>query len=183
MPHILIEAHVQHLVGLVQHDLGHMGDVDGAVLVVVHQTARRGHHDLATLGKALCLLFHIGTAIYAGHLHLRHKIGELGQLFRDLLGQLPGGSHDDSLRVLVFREDMLRHRDAEGTGLAGAGGGFCDHVMTRHHDGDGLFLDLGHFGKAHAFHRLMDGRAALQFTVKHLNLRSFVLLYSALSIA
>ena len=59
----------------------------------------------------------------------------------------------------------------------------CDHVMTRHHDGDGLFLDLGHFGKAHAFHRLMDGRAALQFTVKHLNLRSFVLLYSALSIA
>ena len=82
---------------------------------------------------------------------------------------------------------LFSGRICSATGMpkaqVGAGGGFCDHVMTRHHDGDGLFLDLGHFGKAHAFHCLMDGRAALQFTVKHLNLRSFVLLYSALSIA
>ena len=39
MPHVLVEAHVQHLVGLIQHDLGDMGDVDGVVLVVVHDTA------------------------------------------------------------------------------------------------------------------------------------------------
>ena len=103
MPHILIEAHVQHFVGLVQHDLGHMGDINGMVLVVVHQTARRCHHDLAALGKALCLLFHVGTAVHAGHLHFGHEIGQLFQLLRDLLGQLPGGGHDHGLRVLVFR--------------------------------------------------------------------------------
>ena len=38
-------------------------------------------------------------------------------------------------------------------------------------------------GKAHALHGLADGFAALQFTVKHLILRSFVLLYSEPSIA
>ena len=78
---------------------------------------------------------------------------------------------------------MLRHWDAEGTGLAGAGGGFCDHVIARHHDGDSLFLNFGHFGKAHALHGLVDGIAALQLTVKHLILRSFVILYSEPSIA
>ena len=167
VPHVLVEAHVQHLVGLIQHDLGDMGDVDGVVLVVVHQAARGGHHDLAAFGQALCLLFHVGTAVDTGHLHLRHEIGQIAQFLGDLLGQLPGGGHDDGLGVLVFRLDVLRHRDAEGTGLAGAGGGLGDHVMPGQHDGDGLFLDLGHFGKAHALHRLVDGFAALQFTVKH----------------
>ena len=39
----------------------------------------------------------------------------------------------------------------------------CPASMT----GMVFFLDLGHFGKAHALHRLVDGFAALQFTVKH----------------
>ena len=183
MPHILVKAHVQHFVGLVQHDLGHMGEVDVVVLIVVHQAARRCHHDLAALGQALGLLFHVGTAVHAGHLHLGHEVSEVRQLLGDLLGQLAGGGHDDGLGVLVLRLDMLRHRDAEGAGLAGAGGGLGDDVMPGQHDGDGLFLDLGHFGKAHALHGLADGFAALQFTVKHLILRSFVLLYSEPSIA
>ena len=37
------------------------------------------------------------------------------------------------------------------------------------HEGDGLFLNFGHFGKAHAFHSLVDGFAALQLAVKHLD--------------
>ena len=103
MPHILIKAHVQHLIGLVQHHLGHMGQIDAVVLIVVHQAARGGHHDLAALGQTPGLLFHVGTAVHAGHLHFGHKIGQLFQLLRDLLGQLPGGGHDHGLRVLVFR--------------------------------------------------------------------------------
>lgn len=53
MPHILIKAHVQHLIGLVQHHLGHMGQIDAVVLIVVHQAARGGHHDLAASAKRL----------------------------------------------------------------------------------------------------------------------------------
>ena len=167
--HILIKAHVQHFVGFVQHDLGHMGDIDAVVLVVIHQAARGGYHDLAALGQTLCLFFHVGTSIHTGHLHLRHKVGEVGQLLSDLLGKLPGGCHDDGLRVFVFRLDMLHHRDAKGTGLTGAGGCLGDDIMPCQHEGDGLFLNLGHFGKAHAFHSLVDGFAALQLAVKHLD--------------
>ena len=182
MPHILIEAHVQHLVGLVQDHLCHMVEVDIVVLVVVHQAARGRHHDLTALGEALGLLFHIGTAVNAGHLHFRHKIGQPCELLGDLLGQLPGGGQDNGLRGLVCRVDMLRHRDAEGAGLAGAGGGLGDDVTPGQHDGDGLFLHLGHFRKAHPLHGLMDGLAALQLTVKHVIplLRSFSFLFRAM---
>ena len=146
-----------------------MGDIDAVVLVVIHQPSRGGYHDLAALGQTLCLLFHIGTAVHAGHLHLGHKVGEVSQLLGDLLRQLTGRGQNDGLRVFIFRLDMLHHRDAEGTGLTGAGGCLGDDIMPCQHEGDGLFLDLGHFGKAHAFHGLVDGFAALQLAVKHLD--------------
>ena len=95
---------------------------------------------------------------------IKHRL-----LLGDLLGQLPGRSHDNGLRGLEGGVDVLRHRDAEGTGLTGAGGCLGDDIMPGQHEGDGLFLNLGHFGKAHAFHSLVDGFAALQLAVKHLD--------------
>ena len=134
---------------------------------MVHQAARGGHHDLATLCQTPGLLFHVGTAVHAGHLHLRHKVGQLGQLLGDLLGKLPGGGHDHSLRVFFFRVDMFRHRNAEGTGLAGACGGLGDHIPACQHHRDGLFLNFRHLCKTHPLHGLVDGFTALQLTVKH----------------
>ena len=48
-PHILIEAHVQHLVSLIQHDVFHMRDVDAPAVHMVLQAAGRCHHNLRTL--------------------------------------------------------------------------------------------------------------------------------------
>ena len=56
---------------------------------------------------------------------------------------------------------MLSHRDAESAGLASAGRGLGDDVTPGQHDGDGLFLHLGHFRKAHPLYGLVDGLAAL----------------------
>ena len=84
---ILIEAHVQHLVGFVQHDLGDVGEVDAVVFVMVHQAAGGGDHDLAPLCKASGLLFHVGATVNAGDCNARHKGREGGQLVGDLLGQ------------------------------------------------------------------------------------------------
>ena len=164
---ILIEAHVQHLVGFVQHDLGNVGEVDAVVFVMVHQAAGGSDHNLAPLCKASGLLFHVGAAVDAGDCNARHKGREGGQLVSDLLGQLTGGGQNDRLRHLLGRVDLLGHRDAEGTGLACAGGSLGDDVPPRQHDGDGLFLNFGHFRKAHLLHSLVDGFAAMQFTVQH----------------
>ena len=167
MADILIETHVQHLVSLIEDDLGHMGEVNAVVFVVIHQAARRRHHDLTPLCEAFGLFFHIGAAVYACDLHARHKGREGRQLVGDLLGQLTGGGHDDRLRHFPGRVDLLRHRDAEGAGLAGAGGSLGDNIPPRQHDGNRLFLNLSHFRKAHLFHSLVDRFAALQFTVQH----------------
>ena len=118
MPDILVKAHVQHLIGLIEDDLRHMAQVNVVVLVMVHEAARGRHDDLAALCQALCLFFHVSAAVDAGHFHFRHKIGQRGELLCDLLGQLPGRSHDNGLRGLEGGINMLCHRDAKGTGLA-----------------------------------------------------------------
>ena len=53
---ILVEAHVQHLVGLVQHDGLHVGNIDGVVAIVVHQAAGGGDYDLAARFQLALLL-------------------------------------------------------------------------------------------------------------------------------
>ena len=161
MLHVLIEAHIQHLVSLVEDHLCHMVEVDAVVLVVVHEAAWGRHHDLTALGEAFGLLFHIRTAVNADYLHFRHKIGQPGEFFSDLLGQLTGGGQNDGLRCLEGRVDVLSHRDAKSAGLASAGRGLGDDVTPGQHDGDGLFLHLGHFRKAHPLYGLVDGLAAL----------------------
>ena len=172
MAHVLIKAHVQHLVRFVQHHLHDAGQVDVVVPVMVHQPAGGRHHDLAALRQTAGLLFHIGAPVDAGHLHAGHKVGQILHIPRDLLGQLPGGGQDHRLGLFLVRPDLFGHRDPKGTGLAGAGGRLGDHVPARHHQGDHLFLDLGHFIKAHPLHCLVDGLAALQFAVTHGSLRS-----------
>ena len=57
----------------------------------------------------------------------------------------------------VRERGPLHQGDAEGAGLAGAGGGLGDNLPAGEHDGDGLFLDLRHLGKAHILHRTRRG--------------------------
>ena len=138
-----------------------MAQVDAAVLVMVHQAAGRGHHDLAALCQTAGLLVHVGAAVDTRHLDPRHKVSQIFHIPCNLLGQLSGGGQNDRLGPGLFRVDMLGHRDAEGTGLAGAGGGFGDDIPPLHHEGDHLLLNFGHILEAHPLHGLVDGLAAL----------------------
>ena len=60
--HSIVLAHVTQVVLDEADEMLNMGDINGMVLVVVHQTARRCHHDLAALGKA-CLLYTSTTRV------------------------------------------------------------------------------------------------------------------------
>ena len=159
LAHILVKAHVQHFVRLVQHDVLHRAHVDGAVLHVVHQAARGGHHDLAAPLELVDLLLHVGAAVHAGNAHLGQKVAQVLQVLGDLLRQFPGGRQDHRLGRLAAAVHPLNDGDAESAGLAGAGGRLGDHVLPRQHHRNGLFLHLGHVGKAHALHRLQNFRA------------------------
>ena len=89
---VLVKAHVQHLVGLVQHDGFDVGDINGVVAVVVHQAARRGNDDLAAGFELSLLLIHARAAIDADDFDVRQKLRQILQILGDLLGQLPRGA-------------------------------------------------------------------------------------------
>ena len=159
--HVMDEAHVQHPVRLVQHHGFCRIHPDGAALHVVGQPSRCGHYDLGMFFQRVDLAAD-GCAAVQAHCPDAGFIGvEDPQLIGDLDGKLPGGGQDHRLNALVLRVDMLHNGDAVGKGLAGAGGGLGDDVAPGQHDGDGLFLHLGHFRKAHPLYGLMDGLAAL----------------------
>lgn len=48
---ILAEAHVQHFVGLVQHDNPRLAQAQRAALQMIDNPARRAHDHLCALGK------------------------------------------------------------------------------------------------------------------------------------
>ncbi len=147
--HILVKAHVQHLVGFIQHHGLHVGHIDGLVAVVVHQAARGGHHHLTARFQLALLLVHARAAINADDLDAGQKLGQVLQVLGNLLGQFPGRAQHHGLGFLPGRVHLGQDGNAEGHGLAGAGGGLGNHVMAGHHQGDGLFLNLGHLGKTH----------------------------------
>ena len=139
--HILEEAHVQHLVALVEDDHAHLAQIQGAALQVVHDAARRAHDDLGALLQGL-ELGRVGHATHQG------GDGELGhesvQLGAHLLGQLPRRSQDQGLRM-AFTSQALQQRQAEGQGLARASAALHQQVAAFETGLDGLGLD-GHGG-------------------------------------
>ena len=89
---VLVEAHVQHLVGLIQHDGLDVGHINGVVAVVIHQAARRGNNDLAALFELTLLLVHARAAVDADDFDGRQKLRQVLQVLGDLLGQLTRGT-------------------------------------------------------------------------------------------
>ena len=61
---------------------------------------------------------------------------------------------------------MFHHGDAEGVGLAGAGGGLGHHVPSLHEVGDGTALDGGGLGEALFVQGLHNGLGQVHIFVK-----------------
>ena len=80
------EAHVEHPVGLVEHERLHLVELEGAALEEVLQAAGRGDEDV----RALCvarLLLEADAAVDGGHGEVA-GLGDRAQRVDDLAGQL-----------------------------------------------------------------------------------------------
>ena len=147
------EADVQHLVGLVQHQIGGGLQADRATLDQVHQAARRRDQHVHAARQTLGL----GVDRGAAHDAERPDRGAFGigvDVRRDLGGQLAGRRQDQraaglGVRLLAIVDQAGQHRQAEGRRLAGAGLGQAQHVTALHDGGDALFLDRRRRGQAH----------------------------------
>ena len=158
------KAHVEHAVGLVQHQHLDLVQVAGALLDQVNQTARRSDQDVTAVleRRGLRLVAH---AAHDGHGDMASDVGNLARDLVDLLGKLARGGDDEhhgaaavvlgllgtaaavaaaALAHGLGRSDVLQivhGRQQKGGRLAGAGLGGGKQVAALEHHGDGAGLN------------------------------------------
>ena len=147
---VVDEAHVQHAVGLVEHEDLHLAQVQRALLVVVEEASRRGHQDVDALAEPVDLGLH-ADATEHDHAGQRQVLAVGAHALFDLRGEFAGGrqnqrANGDAALGVAHRAGSgqpVQHRQREAGGLARAGLG-SGHEVTPLQDGrNRLGLDRG----------------------------------------
>ena len=145
----LDEAHVEHAVGLVEHEELDLGEVDQALVEQVDQAARRRDQDIdALLDRA-----HLRTLPDAAEddREADRRVPSVArEALRDLRRELTGGGEHERLGTASDRqlcaardlaEQSVQDRQRERGGLAGAGLRDAEHVLELERGRDRLRLD------------------------------------------
>ena len=157
------KAHVEHAVGLVEHQHLDLVQVASALLDQIDQTARRGNQDVAAVleRRGLRLVAH---AAHDGHGNVARDVGDFARDLVDLLGKLARRGDDEhhgaaTVALGLFstattvaatalahgfgRSDVFQivhGRQQKGGRLAGAGLSGGKQVAALEHHGDGAGL-------------------------------------------
>ena len=169
------EAHVEHFVGLVEHEDLHVPEDQMPLPSQVDQATGRTDDDLDAAGQGLDLRLVRPPAVHAEHARAELGAGLL-EVLGDLQAQLAGGHDDQGLGGALAgvgqlvelggagRRDPLQQRDAEAERLAGAGLGLADQVAALEGLRDAQLLDLERVGDAGLGQRGGDGRDDAQIS-------------------
>ncbi len=114
---ILDKAHIEHLVGLVQHHIADRRQIERATTDVVQHTTGRTHHDIDTARQTTQLLANRRTAIDGRYRHSFFVI-ERDQLLGYLQRQLACGHQYNRLNATCFGCKQLQQRQSECRRLA-----------------------------------------------------------------
>ena len=142
---VMDEAHVEHLVGLVEDEDLDVRQHDSALVDEIEQPAGRGDEDVDAIGEVADLLADGHAAEHDGRAQLEEAaIG--AEALRDLAGQFAGGAQHEAAAALAGRRalvgiEALENGKREGGRLAGAGLGDAQDVAALEHEGNGLRLD------------------------------------------
>ena len=135
------EPEVEHLVGLVEDDLGRVRQVEQALIAQVDQSARGADDDLRT-GLELIDLALVRLAAVDRDDARRAVGGEHVHVLVDLDGELARRHDDEGFDAgSGIEAEALDDRDAEAERLAGTGLGLTDDVLAGKAERDGLLLD------------------------------------------
>ena len=160
---ILGEAHLQHLVGLVEHQVVQVREVEGAALEVIDHPARGAHHDLGSAPQS-GELHDVGlAAVDRQHVDLGQMRGVAAEGLGHLQCQFPGGRQHQRLGLLAGGVDAGQDRDRKRRGFAGAGLCEPDHVGARHQGRNRRRLDRRRRLVANVDDRLQHSGVNLQF--------------------
>ena len=152
------EAHVEHLVGLVEHHVAHAAELGHAAVLEVDEAAGGGHDDLCAVAQGAHLVLYRRAAVDGHDVDASHVLGEVFQVVCNLQAKLARGAEHQRLGVAAPCVYALQHGYAEGGCLARAGLCQRDYVVAvAEQIGDYFFL-YGH-GALEA--QLRDGAANL----------------------
>ena len=138
---VLGEAHLEHLVGLVEDQEAQLGEVEGALLEVVHDPAGRADDDVDAAAQGGELDAVPLAAVDRQDVHALHVGGVLLEGLGDLERQLTGRREHEGLGRLLRQVEPGQDRQREGRRLAGAGLREADDVAALEQRRDGLRLD------------------------------------------
>jgi hypothetical protein len=144
---VVAETHVEHPVGLVEHDDLQRVELQRAARHVVHDAARRADDDLRP-GVQRAELPLVALAAVDRHLHQAFlEKGQLAEFLRHLHRELARRAEHEHLHRAQLHVHLLDGRDGKGRGLARAGGGLADDILA---------------GQPVRNHRRLDGRGFLE---------------------
>ena len=156
------ETHVEHAVGLIEHDIAGEVEAEGALAEVIQESARGGDHDIDAIGEG----FALGTVTDAAVDEAGTESGELAELEEivvGLLGEFAGGFEDETTRAGSVGAETAEDGEGKCGGLAGAGLGGSNDVLAFEEEWDGLLLDRGGLDVAQCVHCVEDRRPKAQF--------------------
>ena len=141
------EAHVEHPVGLVQHEVLDPRQLGVGGLEVVQQPARRGDHHVHATAEGMLLGPH-ADAPEDGRTGDRGMDGQVVQVGQDLGGQFTGWrQHQRPGGAPGLVHQVMEDRQQEGSGLAASGLGTGENVPPSQAGRDSIGLDRGGSGK------------------------------------
>ena len=146
---VLLETHVQHLVGFVQYNNANGGQVHHPTADQVQQAAGCGHDDLSAALDVADLVADAGAAVHRYDARSLQIGAETLQVLGDLHAEFTGRGQDQALDRFVLRIQELQHGQAEGGRFAGAG--LCQGhniLLGRQQQGNGLLLHGSRCGEA-----------------------------------
>ena len=154
------EAHVHHLIGLVEHENLDVVEAKRTLIDQVEQAARGCDEDVDALSKLANLLVD-GYAAKNGHHAEFREAAVIAAALRNLCGQFarrrqhqhPAAARAARLRVI---QHIVERRQRKGRCLAGTGLRDAAQVAAFHKDRDRLLLDRGRLGVALGRQRTLD---------------------------
>ena len=124
------EAHVEHFVGFVKHDVFNGIELCHTALHEVDQAARSGHDDLGALAQGANLAFDARTAIDGEDVEVVDISGIFFQVASNLQTQLTRGTENNGLRATVVGIDFLQNRQTVGGRFPGSRLGQGDDIVA-----------------------------------------------------
>mmetsp|Transcript_12754 Transcript_12754/g.21517 ORF Transcript_12754/g.21517 Transcript_12754/m.21517 type:complete len:215 (-) Transcript_12754:247-891(-) len=145
MVHVLLEAELEHNVGLVEHEGLEVAEINVLPFDVVKNPTGRADEDIDAASELADLVIDVDASVDGDDLELVVPVLELVELIGDLYGKLASGGQDDGLELIVSHltlfPEPLDQRESESESLSRSCQIPSDQVVPMVHRVEAVLLD------------------------------------------